>query len=239
MPLRDHFHAPLFPRRKWEPFHAGWANSIARRLSEAHLPPGYYAETELRLGTLLQIDAAARHDGTTPRPTPPNGEATSPWAAGAPTQTIEVAIPEEDTFEVQVLEEPNRLVAAIELVSPSNKKSPEERRSFAAKVVSYLRGGVCAVVVDVVTERHSDLYEDILAMLGHERGQPWPGVPPLYALTLRYARQQGRMRLESWEHPLALGEQLPTMPLWLSPTLSIPLELEWTYQDAYRHLRLP
>ena len=29
MPLLDHFHPPLYPRRSWESFHSRWANSIA------------------------------------------------------------------------------------------------------------------------------------------------------------------------------------------------------------------
>jgi hypothetical protein len=237
MPLRDHFHPPLYPRRRWEGFHSGWANAIVRRLNTAHLPTGYYAEPEVRLGTRFTVDAATiRRPVTAPAAPGPNGTG---WVASAPTQTLDVAIPEGDTYEVQVLEEPNHLVAAVELVSPSNKKSPEERQAFAGKIASYLRGGICVAVVDIVTERHSDLYEDVLAFLGRQRGQPWPGTPPLYALTLRYTRDEAGMRLQTWEQPLALGHPLPTMPLWLSPNLSVPLELEWTYEQNWAELRLP
>ena len=51
------------------------------------------------------------------------------------------------------------------------------------------------------------------------------GVPPVW-------------RLESWEHELAVGAALPTLPLWLSPDFMVPLELEATYEDTCRGLRI-
>src|SRR5438067_9903110 len=44
VPLLDHFHPPLFPRRHWESFHVTWAGAIADALNEDMLPDGYFAE---------------------------------------------------------------------------------------------------------------------------------------------------------------------------------------------------
>jgi hypothetical protein len=49
MPLLDHFHPPLHGPRRWEGFHHAWATFIAQQLSQETLPPGYFAEPEIRV----------------------------------------------------------------------------------------------------------------------------------------------------------------------------------------------
>src|SRR5271157_6429223 len=58
MPLLDHFHPPLAPRRHWESFHVNWAGAIADALNESLLPEGYFAEEHAQLGTRVEIDVA-------------------------------------------------------------------------------------------------------------------------------------------------------------------------------------
>jgi len=60
----------------------------------------------------------------------------------------------------------------------------------------------------------------------------------IYAATCRGRRSGPRWRLESWEHELAIGAALPTLPLWLSPDFMVALELEATYADTCRGLRI-
>jgi hypothetical protein len=38
---------------------------------------------------------------------------------------------------------------------------------------------------------------------------------------------------------LALGKPLPTLPPWLADNLAVPLELEATYAETCRILRIP
>ena len=64
------------------------------------------------------------------------GVATAVWAPPQPTLTAATGIPVQDEYEVLVHEDTElsgRLVAAIEIVSPSNKDRPENRRTFVAK----------------------------------------------------------------------------------------------------------
>ena len=42
----------------------------------------------------------------------------------------------------------------------------------------------------------------------------------------------GALGLEMWMEALALGTALPTLPLWIGRTESLPLDLEQTYQAA-------
>ena len=58
MPLLDHFHPPLSNTRHWESFHARWAAAIADALNEDLLPPGYFAEEQVHVGSRVEIDVA-------------------------------------------------------------------------------------------------------------------------------------------------------------------------------------
>jgi hypothetical protein len=42
-----------------------------------------------------------------------------------------------------------------------------------------------------------------------------------------------------WDHPLAVGGPLPTLPLWLKEDLVVPLVLDATYEETCRTLRIP
>ena len=46
-------------------------------------------------------------------------------------------------------------------------------------------------------------------------------------------------RLETWAHALALGQPLPTLPIWLADDLAVPLELEASYEETCQILRIP
>ncbi len=68
MPLMDHFHAPLHPRRHWESFHVTWAGAIADALNETLLPEGYFAEEHAHAGARIEIDVATFADETISAP---------------------------------------------------------------------------------------------------------------------------------------------------------------------------
>src|SRR3954471_6432980 len=114
MPLLDHFHPPLFPRRHWESFHVTWAGAIADALNEDLLPDGYFAEEHAHAGARIEIDVATFADE---KPAPPakGAVATRTYAPPAPPLVIPAAFPDE--FEVRVYEAEGgaRLVAAVEL----------------------------------------------------------------------------------------------------------------------------
>jgi hypothetical protein len=240
MPLRDHFHAPLSNRRHWEGFHSQWGGVLVQLLSK-HLPEPYYAEPHLHLGIQVGSDVLAeREEGSAGvEIATGNGAAVAVWAPPKPARTRAVAFPAQDVFEVCVYDQQrgSRLVAAVELVSPSNKDRPSSRRAFAVKVASYLQALVSVVVVDIVTERHDDLYAEVLGLLGVEEDSPWPGDPPLYAVACRTTKQE-TWQMNTWTEALRLGAPLPTMPLWLAPDLAVPLELEASYEETCRVLRI-
>jgi hypothetical protein len=154
---------------------------------------------------------------------------------------LDAEFPEQYAYEVLVfdLERDRRLVAAVEIVSPANKDRPESRQLFVAKCFNLLRQDVCLSIVDLVTIRQFNLYAELLALLN--RSDPALGAvpPPTYAVTCRKRQDGGRTKLDTWSRPLAVGQPLPSLPIWLSATLTVTLDLEASYEETCRVLRIP
>ena len=77
--------------------------------------------------------------------------------------------------------------------------------------------------------------------LSAEVGQADPSLgaePPLYAAACRATKKGDAWLLETWAHVLTLGQPLPTLPLWLDEDLSVPLNLEESYEETCRVLRI-
>ena len=242
MPLLDHFHPPLSEVRHWESFHARWAAALVDELNLTLLPPGYFAEPHVHVGARVEIDAAT-FDGAAAsgRPAVDGATAVMPprtWAPLVPTLVMPIAFP--DAFEVQVYgtETGPRLVGAVELVSPANKDRAEHRRAFAIECASYLGQGIGLVIVDVVTSRGGNLHDEIARLLPDAAPHLFPAAPLLYAAAYRPIRRGEADQAEVWLTPLAVSRLLPVLPLWLNAELCLPINLETTYTDACRKLRL-
>jgi hypothetical protein len=238
MPLRNHFLPPLSVTHPWRGFHSAWANALARRLNEEVLPEGYWAIPNVDLGGPIEIDIATVQGEEAK--SEEVGTPAAPWAPPAPTQTLAVDFTHLDAVEVQVFhdEDGPLLRGAIELVSPSNKDRPSERRAFAVKCASYLAQGVGVVVVDVVTTRRANLHQELLRTLEWGNGACWESPTQLYTTAYRTTVVDGQPRLQMWLEALSLGESLPCLPLWLGESLSVPIDLEASYLAACAALRL-
>jgi hypothetical protein len=107
------------------------------------LPERYVAGPQVHLGS-IEINVATYDEGSAREQEADGGVATAVWAPPRPTVAV-VTEADSDVYEMCIYEnqENQRLVAAIELVSPANKDRPEHRGDFIAKCVSMLRSGVC------------------------------------------------------------------------------------------------
>ena len=238
MPLRDHFHPPILSRHTWEGFHASWPLMLVAKLFP-HLPAGYSAEPRVRLGTFYEIDVGAFENETPDTGTDAGGVATLPRTAPKPTQVIDVDIGEQFEYEVLVFDQnrDRQVVAAVEFVSPANKDRPEHRTAFVTKCASLLQKGICVTIVDPVTTRHANLYEELLELIDRTDSTLGSDPPSMYAVTCR-TRKAKRPKLESYFHPMEVGRPLPEPPLWLTEDLHVPLELEASYEETCRILRI-
>lgn len=248
MPLRDHFHPPLTNRFSWEEVHGGWPMVIVQQLSKL-LPQRYTAGPRVHLGPQFEIDVASyksnRRDrlstsDTRAESNSPSGAATAVWIPTQPMLTVETELADYDEYEVRVYDSQRgrRLVAAIELVSPANKDRPGNRQQFTSKCAALLRRGVCVVIVDIVTSREANLYAELLKLIGHRDPTLGDRSPATYAVASRWKPCETKHCLETWCYPLKVNETLPVLPLWLSDTLAIPLDLEASYEQTCRDLRI-
>jgi hypothetical protein len=228
MALLDHFQPPLKGRRHWHSFHHAWATFISSDLNK-RLPEGWFAEPNVQFG--IEIDVATFDDSEGQRfPDllsgwkPPSPVLTAPFTAV--TDKVEVNIYDSTAGPV--------LAGAIELLSPAKKDRPASREAFVSKCETLIQQGVGLLLIDIVTERGGNLHGDLLNRLNIQMSFD----AALYTASYHAIETGGEAMLEVWAEPLAIGQPLPTMPLWLRGGYSLPMELEATYQRTCLEQRI-
>jgi hypothetical protein len=238
MPLLDHFHEPLWPRRQWHSFHSVWSTFIAADLNK-RLPEGYIADPNVQFN--IEIDVATLHDGSTPT------DLATVWQPPAPVLTLPFTSTT-DIVEVLINEysEGTNVVGAIELVSPANKDRDATRDAFVTKCAGYLQQGIGLIVIDVVTHRKANLHNLIVNRVSTPT-PPWDA--ELYAVAYHAVQmnpngsvgrsvQELKKNLEIWPHELNIGHPLPALPLCLRGGLCLPLDLETIYVRTCQEFRI-
>ncbi|HTU90542.1 MAG TPA: DUF4058 family protein [Gemmataceae bacterium] len=244
MPLLDHFHKPIYPLHSWTTLHSRWAGTLMDALNALLPASRYLVEVTVSVGPHIEADIAEFELPPSIIAEEVNGSeggvavAVQPWAPPAAVQTLDIVFP--DDIEVQVfdLRDGKRLVAAIELVSPSNKDRSEERQAFAAKCVAYLQRGIGLIVVDIVTNRRGNLHHEILDLLGQADASVLLPETELYASAYRPAHRGDKNQLDLWPVALAVDQPLPLLPLALRGAFFVPVDLEATYVEARQRCRL-
>lgn len=225
MPLLDHFHPPLTLRRHWNAFHHSWATYISADLNR-QLPKGYFAEPNIHFG--IEIDVAAFQET--------NGHARAKgWTPPEPVLTVPFTMAA-DVVEIKVFAsaEGPTLAGAVELVSPANKDRPDNRTAFVSKCAAYLQQGVGLVIVDVVTERHANLHQQLMKRLSISHA--WK--TKLYAVAYRPILRDEDTNLDMWPAKVRLGQPLPTLPLWLRGDWCARIDLDKTYERTCQEQRV-
>lgn len=246
MPLRDHFRPSANLLTSWERIHGGWPMVIVQFLVHK-LPRRFVASANVHHGSSVEIDVATYEidEADSLAMEAGNGDgggvATAVWAPAKPTLAVATDLPSPDDCEVLVYDAKSggQLVAAVEIVSPANKDRPDHRAAFVAKCAALLQNRVSVCIVDLVTTRPFNLYHDLLELIGQADPSLGPEPPASYAVSCRGTKRGKDWLLETWNQPVAVGQPLPTLPLWLADNLAVPLELEASYEDTCRTLRIP
>ena len=162
----------------------------------------------------------------------------SAWASVAPTVLLETEELAPAEYEVRVYDttQASQLIAVVELVSPSNKDRSQSRKAFVDKCHALLLQGVCTAIVDPVTSLSTNLYAELAARLGAK--PPKIAASSIYAVSCQTRPGHKGVQVVTWEHELRVGSPLPTLPLWLTEDFAVDLELEATYEDTCRGLRI-
>jgi hypothetical protein len=242
MPLLDHFRPPVSKLASWEGFHGLWPGIIVQQL-HPKLPAEYTAEPRIHLGTYFEVDVSAFESDLlrrAPAADREGGVAIATWAPPEPTLAVDADPSEQYAYEVLVYDQQRGrvLVAAVEIVSPANKDRPESRRALVTKCAALVQQGVCVSIVDLVTTRQFNLYVDLLESIGQSDPDFAVDTAATYAVTCRGRKVGDQPRFESWAYPLVVGQALPTLPLWLRDDVAVSLDLESSYAETCRVLRI-
>ena len=92
--------------------------------------------------------------------------------------------------------------------------------------------------LDIVTNRLTNLHNEVVRSLDHGGAFLMEPADALYAVAYRPSRQTSGDQIEIWPVPLAVGQPLPVLPLGLLNAGVVPVDLDSTYQEACRRGRL-
>ncbi len=124
----------------------------------------------------------------------------------------------------------DRVIAMVEIVSPGNKSSRASVRAFLDKAVELLQNGVHLLLIDLFppTPRDPDgLHSLIWANVTNRQEESYSDKP------LTVVSYEAGDVLRYYAEPVAVGDQLAAMPLFLEPNAHIDVALEATYLAAF------
>jgi len=224
-------------------FHHEWISEISRELNQRLLPDDYYALPE-------QVAAGFGPDVLTLQEEPPDQQLPAEEPGGVSTATVLQSRPQ-TTFTAETDAEfyrrkkssiavrhvsNDRIVAMLEIVSPGNKSNSHAFRAFVDKACELLEHRIHLLIVDPFppTARdpdgiHAAIWEQI-----DDDEQAAFHLPSDRPLTL--TAYECDLTTRAYIEPVAVGQPLPDMPLYLAPNAYVQVPLEATYQSAFAAL---
>ncbi|MFO0960700.1 MAG: DUF4058 family protein [Isosphaeraceae bacterium] len=227
MPLHDWTRVPS---ALFHDFHQSWTIRIKDALNAGILPEGYSALAEQRSGRIeADVLTFQRH------PMPSAGHGGRAVLAERPATMFVSRSNREHYAEkanrIAIRHHLGRVVAVIEIVSPGNKDSRAALRDFAGKVVDLLSRDVHILLMDPFppgprdpSGLHKVIWDEFLE-------EPFDFPPGKDRLLASY--ECGEARRVAYVEPIGIGEDLPSMPLFLAPDWYVAAPLEPTYQATW------
>lgn len=231
-------------------FHLSWIEAIKRALNSGILPPDYYALAEqqadhlepdvLTLRGLQNVDRPrAADEGRANGPAP---EAAVGLLLDRPRVRLAAEARGDDLRRKQRMVtvrhvSGDHVVAVIEIVSPGNKDGRRAFDQFVEKVVWFLRHDVHLLILDLLPPTRRDprgVHAAIWEAVTNQSFEP-PADKPLTLAA--YEREPG-VATRAYVEPVAVGDALPEMPLFLIPGGHVLVPLGSTYQTAWESVPL-
>jgi hypothetical protein len=217
-------------------FHHDWITELARALNRGLLPAAFYALPEQFAGGLGPDVLTLRRPGG-------NG---TPLAVAPPDGGVALAVAP-PRVRIRMRSEANRyaarakavairhvsnhqVVALMEIISPGNKNNQNGLNAFVRKAREALAAGIHLMLVDLFPPSPRDPQGIHHAVWGEDCGADYalPEDKPLSCVA--YIGGPGA---EAFVEPVAVGDTLPEMPLFLTPDVYVLVPLEATYQSAW------
>jgi hypothetical protein len=225
------------PPGTFHDFHATWIPMLKHVLNRQVLPEGYYAMAEQTAGgvipdvlTLQAVDGPGLAE---------NGSGGTAVAQRPPRVKITARL-DQDLY----LEKVNhivirhrshdRVVALLELVSPGNKASELHFQKFVEKAVAAVRAGIHLLIIDLHAPSTRDP-QGIHGVIWQELGGDEPHVAPSDKPLTLVAYEADRP-IQAFVEPIAVGDVLSPMPLFLSAGRYVDVPLEDSYLRAVEEI---
>lgn len=214
-------------------FHLEWISRIKHVLNDGVLPGEYYAMAEQDAGPGIPDVLALQKKSTSMG---------SSGSGGTALATVAPKVRFRDRAEHERKPKPlsrriavrhvtgDRVVAMIEIVSPGNKSSRKAVRKFVDKATAFIDGEIHLLILDLFppTNRDPQGLHPLIWSPFHKSSFKLPRGKPL---TLA-AYNAGSLP-ESFVEPVAVGDRLPKMPLFLTEDEYVNVPLEASYQAAW------
>jgi len=213
-------------------FHQRWAAALCDALNAGGLPPAYFALLEQRVSGPIP-DVLTLRLGDLGDETEADQGGTAVATAAPRTRFIthiEEEIYSRKADRIAIRHRLGRVIAVIEIVSPGNKSSRDALRAFVEKATDLLRQGVHLLIIDLFPPTRRDPQGIHKAIWDELKDEPFE-LPADKTLTLA-AYSAGFIKT-AYVEPVAVGDLLPEMPLFLEPEAHVPAPLEATYQTAW------
>lgn len=220
-------------------FHHEWISSIKHALNAAILPPDYFALAEQVAGEIV-ADVLTLHSGDAEagmagrkRSRPGGGAAvlTTPPRTSFSYSTQRAASRVPRSRIVVRHRSRKNVVAVIEVVSPGNKGKQPALDAFVFKAVDLLQASIQLLILDLFPPGKRDpggIHSAIWAKLSKERLKIEDNRP----ITL--ASYSAGEIIEAFVERVSVEDDLPKMPLFLSPDEHVMLPTQATCDRAFK-----
>ena len=217
-------------------FHGAWIFEIRNALNGGILPPDYYAQAEQYAGDVIPDVLTLRTTGSNGEQAPAEPQGMTA-VAEAPPRVHYTATMEGDVYALKqrtlVIRHSSgdRVIALVEIVSAANKRNTGNFRALLDKAIHALLQGYHLLIVDLQPPTLRDP-QGIHGAIWTEIGDDSYVAPASKRLTL--AAYCAGVPKTAYVEPVAAGDRLPDMPLFLTPRHYVSVPLEATYLAGYR-----
>ncbi|MGP0068145.1 MAG: DUF4058 family protein [Isosphaeraceae bacterium] len=180
--------------------HQSWISVLSRALNTGRLSPDYYALIERACEGLIPEDLS------------------------------EDRIYVRKADRITVRHRHGQIVAVVEIVSPGNKASTNELRTFVEKTSNLIAQGVHLLVVDLFPPSKRDP-QGIHKAIWDQFVEEDFVLPGDKRLTL--AAYDAGPPPTAYVEPVAVGDTLPDMPIFLKPDFYVSAPLDETYRTTW------
>jgi hypothetical protein len=219
-------------------FHLGWVVELSGRLNLGVLPSSYFAMSE----TMDYRSRPGFLDMTEPEHpfVDPGRPGNLRIVEDCPPRTRWVFSSDQTAYASRAVTvrdaDTHQVVAAILIVCQQDKRTEARLEKFVEQAVGALSHGIHLLIVDLFPPGRHDPQGIHKVIWDRVRDEPF-ALPPDKPLTV-VAYRAGPETV-AYVEPVAVGDSLPDLPVFLTADRYVPCPLEATYQAAWEQFPAP